>query len=223
MKIKSYGMSCFLITSDDGTRIITDPFIADLNILYSEIKEKADIVTISCGHYSHCFVCTIKGEPYIYKGPEPAEIKGIKFRGIATRHLEMKENKPVNPGQNVIICFEVDGIKICHLGALGHGLSEEQIEQIGEVDMLLIPINGRSTIPLDIADKVITQIKPRITFPMNYKSERCTFTGWASAEEFTKGKKNVTLMDPIIGSSEMEFSPETLPEENSIIVLKPVY
>lgn len=223
MKVEWYGMSGFLITSDNGTRIVTDPYIADMNVLYNEIHELADVVTVSCGHYSHCNVYSVNGEPYIYRGPEPAEIKGIKFYGVATSHLVMEENKYLDAGQNMIMCFDVDGVKLCHLGALGHDLSEQQIEQIGEVDILLIPVGGYSTMPVDVVTKVSRELKPKVIIPMHYRSERCTFPTWAGVDEFLEGKENVIRMDSHIGSSELEFYPDTIPAATQILVLRPVY
>jgi len=120
LRIEYRGMSCFLITASNGTRIITDPFIADNQILYPELrKEQADVVTVSCGNYAHCYVWDVGGMPYIYKKTEPAEIKGVKFRGIATRHLEMTDVGRTRPDENIVICLEADGIKVCHLGHWG--------------------------------------------------------------------------------------------------------
>jgi len=223
MKIEWYGMSGFLITSDNGTKIVTDPYVADMDILYNEIHETADVVTISCGHYSHCNVYSVNGEPYIYKGPEPTEIKGIKFRGIVTQHIAMEENKYLDAGQNVIMCFGVDGVRICHLGALGNDLSDCQIEQIGDVDILLIPVGGYSSMPIEVATRVSRNLKPKVIIPMHFRSERCTFSTWSGVDEFLEGKENILRMDSNIGSSELEFYPDTLPAATQIMVLRPVY
>lgn len=223
MWIKWFGMSAFLITSEKGTRIITDPFIADKDIHYSEIKESADVVTISCGHFSHCYVYSVGGEPNIYTGPRTAIIKGIKFRSVSSSHLAMDENKPVGPGINNIISFDVDGIRICHLGALGHKLSKQQAEQIGKVDILFIPVGGYSTLPVAEATKVCSLLKPKIIFPMHYRSERCNFDSWSGVDDFLKNKLNVIRMDSVAGCSELEFEASNMPTNMQIMVLKPVY
>lgn len=85
IKINYFGLSCFLITSSDGTKIITDPFLADKKILHPELRhEPADIVTVSCGHYAHCNVFSTGGTPNIYQITDPTELKGIKFSIICT-------------------------------------------------------------------------------------------------------------------------------------------
>jgi L-ascorbate metabolism protein UlaG (beta-lactamase superfamily) len=218
MKIKWLGMSAFLITSDKGTRIITDPYATDINVLYSEIKESADVVTISCGQLSHCYVFAVSGLPYIYKGPEPLEIKSIKFNCVMTNHLAMEEIKHIDPGPNGIICFEVDGIRLCHLGALGHRLSEQQVAQVGKVDILFVPVGGHSTMPVEVATKVCWQLTPKVIFPMHYKSDKCIFPNWAGVDEFLHGKENVTRMDSNINSSELEYRVDTIPTQTRIIV-----
>jgi L-ascorbate metabolism protein UlaG (beta-lactamase superfamily) len=214
--IDYYGMSCFLIRSSNGTRIITDPFLAEGStpvdppkkgkVLHAELrKEPADVVTVSCGHYAHCNVYAVGGTPFIYKIAEPTELHGVKFRGIATRHLTMNEIAVLNPAENIIICFEVDGIRICHLGALGHRLSDEQVKQIGKVDILMAPVGGVSTLPGVDAGAVCSQLNPRVILPMHYRSDRCTYE-WAEVDEFLKDKRNVLRCDSNVGSSQLEFA-----------------
>lgn len=206
ININYFGLSCFLIAASDGTRIITDPFLPDKKVLHNELKhEPADIVTVSCGHYAHCNVFSTGGTPYVYQITDPTELKGIKFKGIASRHLTMKEVSIQDPGENIIMCFEVDGIKICHLGALGHKLSEDQAKAIGKVDILMAPIGGESTLPLSSVNDVCRQIKPKVILPMHYRSERCNYETWATVDDFVEGKKNVFRNDTNVGSSELEF------------------
>jgi len=224
MRIEYYGLSCFMITSSNGTKIVMDPFIADKNVFHTELnKEPADVVTVRCGSYAHCHVFAVGGMPYIYKITEPTEIKGIKFRGVASRHLTKKEISIQDPGNNVIMCFEVDGIKICHLGALGHRLSNEQVKEIGKVDILMVPVGGVSSLPVKDAHEVCNQLNPRIIFPMHYRNERCNFESWATVDDFVKDNKNVLRCDSNVGSSELEFSLEELPSETQIIVPRFVY
>ena len=217
LKIEYMGMSCFLITSSKGTRIIMDPFFPDLEVLHPDLrKEPADIVTVSCGHYAHCYVWAVGGMPYIYQITEPTELEGIIFRGVATRHLEMNEIAQQDPGDNIIICFEVDNIKICHLGALGHKLSDKQVKEVGKVDILMVPVGGVSTLPMDEAYEVCNQLNPKVIIPMHYRSERCTFSSWATLDDFLKDKKNVLKLEPK-GFGELLFKADELPFETQII------
>jgi L-ascorbate metabolism protein UlaG (beta-lactamase superfamily) len=217
LKIDYYGMSCFLITASNGIRVVTDPFFADLQLLHSELnKEPADIVTVSCGHYAHCYVWSVGGFPYIYQITEPTVFHDITFRGVTTRHLTMSELAEADPGENIVMCFEVDKIRFCHLGALGHKLSDEQVKQIGSVDILMVPVGGVSTLPLADADEVCRQIHPKVIIPMNYRSERAAYPAWAPLDDFLKGKNNVLRFENK-GFNEITFTQAELPLETQII------
>ena len=211
MKIKWLGHATFSITTDSGTKIITDPYNIDERITYSEINEPADIVTVSHDHFDHNNVASVKGNPEVVKGN--AEVKGITFKGISTYHDEAGGSKR---GNNVILCFEADGMNVCHLGDLGHLLNDQQLADMGKVDVLLIPVGGFFTIDAETASKVCDQIKPRVIIPMHFKNDKCSFpiTG---VDEFIKGKKNVNRLN----ASEVELKAGELTAETQVIVLKP--
>ena len=213
MKIKWLGVASFLITSDEGVRIIVDPYKTGGPIKSAEYKGPADIVTVSHEHGDHNNTAVIEGNPQIIKGIKPVEVKGIKFNGIAAFHDEMQGKKR---GPNTVFYFDVDGLRVCHLGDLGHMLSDEQIEQIGQVDILLTPVGGLWAIDAATAWELANKLHAKVVIPMHYHDERCDFPV-AGVDEFLKGKKNVHL----VNSSEIEFKPGKLPAENQIIVLKP--
>lgn len=218
IRIEYMGMSCFLITTGSGARIITDPFHSDNQILYPDLrKEPADMVTVSCGNYAHCNVYAVGGMPYVYRIKTPTTIEGIPFRGISSRHLEMKEVGPTRADENIIMCFEAAGIRICHLGALGHPLTEDQRQRIGKVDVLMVPVGGVSTLPVADAEDVCRQLAPGIIIPMHYRSERCTYSSWAPVDEFVKGKENVTKFP---GLGEVTLSAADLPPTPQILLLE---
>ena len=211
MKIKWLGHASFMITSDTGTKIITDPYEVLDNLKYGAIKEAADIVTVSHEHSDHNNTAAVRGNPEILR--RTAEVSGIKFNGIPTYHDEAGGSKR---GNNTIFCFEVDGIRVCHLGDLGHQLKDKEITELGEVDILLIPVGGFYTIDAKVATEVGNQVAPKVIIPMHYKNDRCSFpiTG---VDEFLRGKKEVRKLD----ASEVEFKAGELPASTQIIVLKP--
>ena len=211
MKLKWLGHSAFVITSDTGIKLITDPYATDDRLSYGEIKESADIVTVSHDHSDHNNVSAVRGNPEIVRGT--TEIKGIKFRGIPTYHDEAKGQQR---GKNTIFCFEVDGTKVCHLGDLGHTLGDKQIAEIGEVDILLIPVGGLYTIDAMAASQICDQLKPRVIIPMHYKNSKCAFP-ISGVDGFLEGKKNVSRLD----ASEVELKSGKLPADTQIIVLQP--
>jgi L-ascorbate metabolism protein UlaG (beta-lactamase superfamily) len=213
MKVKWLGHASFLITSEKGTRIITDPYVVSGPIKYGEIKEAADVVTVSHEHSDHNNISAIGGKPQVYKGGAPLAVKDVKISGVSTFH---DENKGKDRGPNVIFCMEMDGMRLCHLGDLGHPLSPQEISQIGKVDVLLIPVGGFFTINAAVASEVSTGLNPKAIIPMHFKNDKCGYP-IAAVDDFLKGKENVTKLD----ESEVEFKADRLPNVKKVIVLKP--
>ena len=212
MKIKWLGHSCFLITSETGLKIITDPYSTAGGISYSPVNEAADVVTVSHDHRDHNNFTAVPGKPEVITGIGTKTAKGIQFKGIASHHDKSKGRER---GDNTIFCFTVDGINLCHLGDLGHDLSREEMAQVGSVDILFIPIGGLYTIDARVASQVIDDLKPKVVAPMHYKTPKCNFpiTG---VEDFIADKKNVNKLN----SSEIEFKSGKLPETTEIVVLQ---
>jgi L-ascorbate metabolism protein UlaG (beta-lactamase superfamily) len=213
MKVKWLGHSCFLISSETGLRIITDPYYTGGGLNYPPVNEAADIVTVSHNHRDHNNIAAVRGKPEVITGNGTKTAKGIQFQGIASHH---DESQGKERGTNTIFCFTVDGIRLCHLGDLGHELSREEIAQIGNVDVLLIPIGGLFTINARVASKVADDLKPKVILPIHYKTPQCDFP-IAGVEDFLAGKKNVKKLN----SSEMEFKSGKLPETTEIVILQP--
>jgi len=246
MKVKWLGHASVLITSDSGIKIITDPYEPGYHappagtLAYGDIKESADIVAVTHDHPDHSNVAAVQGNPEIVRGSEirgaaPVKIKGIEFKGIRCYH---DNAEGALQGENTIICFEVDGIRICHTGDLGHQLSDEQVAELGRVDILLlcvgllVPVGephfitteagvrghtwSQYIINADVANQLYNQLAPRVIIPIHYSNDRCSFK-LVGVDEFLKGKKNVSRPN----TSEAEFKKENLPADARIIVLKP--
>jgi L-ascorbate metabolism protein UlaG (beta-lactamase superfamily) len=215
MKIKFYGHAAFLITSDKGMKIITDPYESGAygdQLSYGQIKDQADIVSTSHDHADHNDTKSLPGSPEIVKGSGSKTVKGISIKGIPTYHDSSAGSER---GANTIFTFSVDGMKICHLGDLGHILKEKELAEIGPVDILLIPIGGYFTIDPKEATKVAEQIKPKVLIPMHFKTNKCGFP-IAPVEDFLKGKPNLKRSKV----SEVVFDKATLPKQMEIIVLE---
>jgi len=213
MKVKWLGHACFLITSRDGLRVITDPYAVGGGINYSPIKETADVVVVSHGHDDHNNVSAVQGKPEVVKGSGKKTAKGIQFKGVATFH---DASQGQQRGLNTVFHFTMDDVKLCHLGDLGHVLSPEQVVEIGAVDILFVPVGGFYTINAPVASQVCDQLKPKIVIPMHFKTPKCVYP-IAGVEDFLKGKKNVRK----VGGSEVEFGREKLPTATEIVLLQP--
>jgi len=213
MKVKWLGHACFLITSQEGLRVITDPYAVGGGIDYSPIKETADVVVVSHDHGDHNNASTVQGKPEVVKGSGKKSVKGIQFRGVATSH---DASQGQQRGLNTVFCFAIDDVKLCHLGDLGHVLSSGQITEIGAVDILFVPVGGFFTIDALVASQVCDQLKPTIVIPMHFKTPKCAYP-IAGVEDFLKGKKNIRK----VGSSEVEFERDRLPTTTEIVLLQP--
>jgi L-ascorbate metabolism protein UlaG (beta-lactamase superfamily) len=169
MEITWLGHSCFLIRGK-GQTIITDPCHPDLG--YRLREPEADIVTVSHFHPGHSYIEGVANEPKQIKSPGEYEIGGTFITGISTFHDNKKGELK---GKNTIYVIEMDGITLCHLGDLGHPLGPHLLEELGDVDVLFLPVGEVSTIPVDTAAEIVRQLEPPIIIPMHYKTE--AFTG----------------------------------------------
>src|SRR4030042_5940734 len=152
MKVEWLGHTYFLINYEAVIKIITDPYPQGNGLSYTPINEAADIVTMSHPPFDHNNVSSVARKPQVITGSGVKTVKGVQFRGIDTYHdgSQGKER-----GANTAFCFSVDGIKLCHLGDLGHRLSQEQMSEIGSIDILFIPIGGFFTIDAKMAGNVV--------------------------------------------------------------------
>jgi L-ascorbate metabolism protein UlaG (beta-lactamase superfamily) len=163
VEITWLGYSCFRIKGSQAI-IITDPFPPELGSLGNQT---ADVVTISHMHPEHSYYAGIKGEPHLVRGPGEYEIAGVLVLGLTTFHDSVKGQ---SRGKNTVYLMEVDGVNICHLGDIGHVLGDEAIEQMGNIDILMVPVGGVSTIGPPMAAEVIRKVEPKVVLPMHYKT-----------------------------------------------------
>lgn len=217
MQIIWQGQSFFQILIRKGKesviRIAIDPF--DEQIGLKPPTCEADIVLVTHSHYDHNNIKAIKGNPFLISGPGEYEIKGVFIQGISSFHDNVQGKER---GENTIYTLESEEIKICHLGDLGQKeLTDEQLEKIGEVDILMIPVGGVYTISAKEAAKIISQIEPKIVMPMHYHIPKLKI----KLEGLDKFLKMMGVKTPEI-SKKLSISQKNLPSEGmKIIILKP--
>ena len=165
MKISWLGHACFMIQTNDGKVIITDPF--DDSVGYPQPRAAADLVTVSHQHFDHNAVKMVPGKPKVIQTPGEHVINGLKIIGIPCYHDNAKGSLR---GNNLIFIFEESGSRVCHLGDLGHIPDQKLLGEIGYVDVLLIPVGGLYTIDASEAREVISLVKPGYAAPMHYKT-----------------------------------------------------
>src|SRR5213592_2109145 len=163
MEIIWLGHSCFQLRGKNVT-LITDPFSPQPG--YSLGKVSAPIVTISHNHSGHNYAQGVGGNPRVVRGPGEYEMSDVLITGVASYH-DHKHGREF--GRNTIYVIHMDDLVICHLGDLGHILQEEQLEEVADADVLLIPIGGQHTVNAAQAAEVISQVEPHIVIPMHYR------------------------------------------------------
>lgn len=159
MRIKWYGQSFFRIVfgGRGGTRIVTDPFGSDCGLKVPTIK--SHIMLISHSDYNN--TKAVKEDPFVIDAPGEYEMKGAFIKAVEAQNAEEE--------QITMFRIEAEGYSIIHLGDLGQEkLTAEQVEALGSVDVLLIPIGGGKTIGPSDASKLVTQIEPKAVIPMRY-------------------------------------------------------
>lgn len=163
-EIKWLGHACFRIRAREAT-ILTDPVPRALGYRFD--KQRADIVTISHDHPGHTATEVISGEFKLVDGPGEYEMNEVFITGIRTYHDDKRGEVH---GRNTVYLFEVENMIICHLGDLGHGLAEEQVEALAKADILIVPVGGGTVLDGAQAAEVVGQIEPKMVIPMQFQT-----------------------------------------------------
>ncbi len=161
-EIRWYGHNCFRIRAKEAT-VLTDP--VDRSTGYAMSKQNADIVTISDEHAGNINLNAVRSDFQTIRGPGEYEMHDVFITGIRTYRDEKRQPES---GYNTIYLIEVEGLKIGHLGNLGHGLSDEQAEIFNNVDLLMIAAGGGGVLAQDKAVELVTQLSPKAVIPMRY-------------------------------------------------------
>lgn len=213
MRIKWFGHSCFMITSENGVKILLDPYKNALG--YRLPKElEAHIVTTSHDHSDHNYINSVKGEFVHINNTGNFSEQGIEIKGIETFHDKVSGAKK---GKNIVYSFKIDGINVCHCGDLGHILNEKQVEELGKVDILFIPVGGGYTIDAFDAVKVMEVLTPTVVIPMHYRTRALGPIGLA----FDKVDKFIEASGVEAKKyAELELNKANINDYSGIVVLK---
>lgn len=208
MEIIWLGHSCFRLKGKEVT-LLTDPF--DRSSGYSLGKVTADVVTISHQAPDHSNVKGVGGHPQVVDGPGEYEIRGVFITGVATRR---DDGKGREKERNTAYLIEMDDLTVCHLGDLGHLLTPQQVEQMNNADVLMIPVGGNNTINAVQAAEVVSQIEPRIVIPMHFKTEVTTL----DLEPVGRFLREMGVTDPT-PQPKLTVTKSSLPEETTVVLL----
>jgi L-ascorbate metabolism protein UlaG (beta-lactamase superfamily) len=235
MNIIWHGQSCFEIVAtpakNNQIKIVIDPFSEEIGLKIPKLE--ADIVLLAHNHHGHNSVKAISGSPFLISGPGEYEIKNIFIQGIpslvaetsshllprpASRHSATGNKEEKEWDENTIYTIEAEDLKLCHLSDLGQKeLTEEQLEGIGDIDILMVPIGGISTISAKEALRIMAQVEPKITIPMYYALPRLK----VKLDGLDKFLKPLGIKS-IIPESKLTIKKKDISsEEAKIVVLKP--
>jgi len=209
MKIEWLGHACFLLTSDSGVKVLTDPF--DEKVGYPPPAVETDVVTVSHQHFDHNATHLLPGHPVVVEGAGEHAAAGVAIRGVGVFH---DPDRGAKRGPNTVFIIGMDGLNVCHLGDLGHPLSAEQAAEIGRVDVLCVPVGGFYTIDAKTAHAVVEQLKPAVILPMHYKYDTKVDLPIAPVDDF---------LQYYPGAERQKFltlEKDSLPAEPRVVVLE---
>ena len=208
MEIVWLGHSCFRLRGREAI-IVTDPCPPSTG--YTIGKPNADIVTLSHHHDAHAYVKGVAGNPLVIDGPGEYEIHGAFLTGITTYH---DAGKGEVHGPNIAFVIEMEEMRVCHLGDLGHTPTPNQVEELSGVDILLVPVGGNTTIDGPTAAEVVSLLEPRLVIPMHYRTE-ATRDDLEPLDRFLK-EMGTKAPEP---QPKLSMSHSGLPDETQVRVL----
>lgn len=215
MDIYWYGQACFKLKGKNAT-VVIDPYDPDFTGLKLPRDLQAEVILTTHEHKDHNFTSAVaplqEAGPMVFSKPGEYEVSGVVITGIKSFHDNSEGSEK---GENTIFHLLFDGLDIVHLGDLGQlKLTEEQVAEIGQTDILLIPVGGIYTIDAKLASDIVSQLEPKIIIPMHYKMEGLKFE-LEGAEGFLKemGAENA------VSQPKLSISKDKLPEEPQVVML----
>ena len=215
MKIDFLGHSCFRI-NEKGFKILIDPFAPDGKTKLS--KQNVDVVLITHEHLDHNYIDAVKlnDDLRVFRGPGEYEVSGIFIRGIESFHDEREGEER---GHNTIFTIGIDDITLCHLGDLGTSLEDNVLEDIGAVDVLMVPVGGTYTINAKQAAEVVNMISPKIVIPMHAKEDGFSYTsGFDSIDDYISANGTAAIER----TGQLDIKAGLMPLDRKIVIMERV-
>jgi L-ascorbate metabolism protein UlaG (beta-lactamase superfamily) len=173
------GHGCFRMRGRNAA-VVTDPYPPSLGPKLSRLD--ADVLTISHDHPNHSYTRAVSADAFLIVGPGEYEVQGVTVKGLPSFH---DSSGGAEHGRNTIYVIEIDDVTVCHLGDLGHRLIDADLEAIGTLDVLMVPVGGKNCLNAVTAAEVVRQLEPRLVVPMHY-SLPAIKTELESLERFLK-------------------------------------
>lgn len=209
MDIIWYGHSCFRISERGQASIVTDPFGEHLGYEMPP-RLKADIVTISHPAPGHNHVAAFKNVHHVVEGPGEYEIGNVFIVGVATFNPDVEP-----PRRNVIYVFDYSPLKVAHLGDLDHVPKQSMIDALGQIDIVMVPVGGGSSLNSSQAAEVVSVLEPSIIIPMHFQTEALRGLELDPVDRFLKEMGVNTIEQEEI----LRVSASAMPEQTQVVLL----
>ena len=213
MEITWYGHSCFRLTERNYATVVTDPYDSK-TIGYDALRLKSDIVTVSHDAPGHNNTDAVKGSSHVIDGPGEFEIGGVFITGVQSDSGGSSKKKKDDSPRNTIYVFDYDGITVAHLGDLKTTPTQAEIESLGTVNVVLVPVGGGGGLNAAKAAEVISLIEPNLVIPMHYSTPASKL----SLDSLNKFVKEMGLSTPETQPS-LKVTRSGLPNETHVVVL----
>ena len=161
MDVTWLGHGCFRIRGRNAA-VVTDPFPPAIGLKLPRLD--AELVTVSHEHENHNYTQVMR-DAHEIRGPGEYEVAGVSVIGLPTYH---DEDHGAKQGRNTVYVIEIDDVRVCHLGDLGHKLDDGDAGTIGRTDVLLVPVGGKTAMNASQAAEVVRQLEPRFVIPMHF-------------------------------------------------------
>jgi L-ascorbate metabolism protein UlaG (beta-lactamase superfamily) len=207
VEITYLGHSAFRLRGKEVT-VVTDPYPPTRTLAMGRVS--ADIVTVSHGSPNHSFVEGVSGVPRVVDGPGEYEVADVLIAGVATA------SRPGQGPENTAYVLRFDDLAVCHLGDVNNRLTNQQIEELGSIDVLLVPVGGGNALGASAAAEVVTQLDPALVVPMHYRLDGGTVEGLDPVDYFCRemGLKEV------VPEAKLTVTRSSLPSELRVVVLE---
>lgn len=209
VEIAWYGQAMFRVSSKEAT-VVIDPTPPETGYVYDAVK--TDIVLITHTHFDHYYLDGLEGSLKVISASGKFELGGIKAMGFDTWHDDKGGQER---GSNIVYVWEQAGMKLGHLGDLGHPPAHDLVKRLLKLDILMVPVGGVFTIDAEQAARLIRDLEPRIVLPMHYGTPDGT-VAVRPLDEFARAYKG-----PIreVAERPVEIARDSVPSSTEVWVL----
>ncbi len=211
MEITWYGHSCFRLTERNYATVVTDPFDHKA-VGYDALKLKAEIVTVSHEAPGHSNIDAVKSTTHVLTGAGEFEIGGVFITAVQTMGAGKKSKEKT---RNTLYVFDYDGITVAHMGDMQETPTQSEVEALGTINVLLLPVGGGASLNAAKAAEVVSMLEPNLVIPMHYSTPDAK----VSLDALSKFLKEMGL-SKLDAQPSLKITRSGLPDETKVVVLE---